>query len=247
MDFHFIHLYYSGDSLANLNVQAIASEISELFPTCAVDIRPQFFKYWNSMVNIELARISDPKQPFEKQPKHHFDNNDSMIPLYDGFILQRQFADIISDKERHLDHIHLIFTNLMICTFDEDDDWRYHGRTVICGMPSIISSTGIVEAPAKPREFYLAQYGGFADINSLKKQFAGKFIDYDDDKKLTAAATGCALQSAFFYITDGMPFCKNKACRLFNAHWQEDLVRVQIQSPRLCSKHQRLLNKFKRG
>lgn len=230
MDFRLIHVY-PGDS--QLDARMIAGEIARIFPACKVDIRS--FPKHNE---IERARISDIKQPFEKQPRHV---DDSMMPLYDGFVLQRLFANSIPNDERHYNHLHLVFTSLLACTFSEDD-WRYHGRTVICGTPSIISTTGIVEAPAKPREFYLEQYGGFADIGSLKKKFAGRFIDYGDSR-ITAAAASYALQAMFFFLTDGEPFCENKDCRLFNAHWQEDLIHT-LEKHEFCDRHQDMANKF---
>ena len=48
----------------------------------------------------------------------------------------------------------LFFTNKLICTYDYND-YRYHGRAIICANPSIISTTGIIEAPAKPKEYYI--------------------------------------------------------------------------------------------
>jgi hypothetical protein len=226
LDFQFIHVY-SDDP--QLDARVIAREIASIFPKCKIDIRSPFS---NQM--IELARISDIKQPFEKQPKH----DDDMVPLYDGFVLQRLLAESIPDAEK--DHLHIIFTSLLTCTFSEDD-WRYHGRAVVCGTPSIISTTGIVEAPAKPKEFYLAQYW-ITDVDSIKKKFAGRFIDYGDSR-ITAAAAGYALQAAFFFVTDGEPFCEDKDCRLFNAHWQEELIHM-LEKPRLCSRHQGMANKF---
>ena len=41
----------------------------------------------------------------------------------------------------------------LICTYDTTDN-RYHGRAVICSNPAIISTTGMIEAPARPREYY---------------------------------------------------------------------------------------------
>jgi hypothetical protein len=169
------------------------------------------------------------------------------IPLYDGFVMQKMFAEMIPTAEISLAHIHIIFTTILTCTFSEDD-WRYHGRAVICGTPSIISITGIIEAPAKPREFYLAQLlGGMAEDNdTLKKKFAGRFIDYHDEDKITAASINYALQAIFFFITGGEPFCNNKDCRLFNAHWQEDLI-YTIEKRTLCSHHRNLANKLSKG
>jgi putative metallopeptidase DUF6775 len=161
-----------------------------------------------------------------------------MMPLYDGFVLQRIFAEMIPAAEA--DHVHVIFTGLLACTFSEEA-WRYHARSVVCGTPSIISTAGIVEAPAKPKEFYFAQLGGVADA-SLKKQFAGRFIDYGDDR-ITAAATMYALQALFFFVADGEPFCDDKDCRLYNAHWQEELIHM-IEKETFCARHGRMVNKF---
>lgn len=227
MDFCFIHLY--ADDF--VDSKAVASGITKIFPNCVVDVRPAF----KNDRRIELAKITDVKQPLEKQPKQ----TNGMVPLYDGFLLQRIFAEVIPAAER--DHVHIIFTKLLLCTFSEDD-WRYHARTVVCGTPSIISTTGIVEAPAKPREFYLAQLGGLTDVSSLKKLFAGRFMDYGDNR-MTAAATVYALQALFFFVADGEPFCDDKSCSLYNAHWQEELIHV-IEKETFCARHKRIANKF---
>ena len=244
MDFlHFIHVNKPA-SVPAVDVKVVAEEIDRIFPICKIDIRPPF-RYQEKM--IEQAKIVDIKQPFEKQPEQQNQGQDNrmkgMVSLYDGFVLQKMFAEMISTAEISLAHIHVIFTSLLTCTFGEDD-WRYHGRAVICGLPSIVSTTGIVEALAKPREFYLAQLGGMAaDNDSLKKKFAGRFIDYDNEDKITAASINYVLQAVFFFITGGEPFCNNKDCRLFNAHWQEDLIHT-IEKRTLCDHHRNLANKL---
>lgn len=261
MDFpSFIHIYHQTASApaaaaaAALDAKIVAEEIDKIFPSCCkIDIRPPF-KYEEKM--IEHAKIADIKQPFEKQPNYEQDSKKKMIPmittttipLYDGFVMQKKLAEIIPDVEISLAHIHIIFTSLLTCTFSEDD-WRYHGRAVICGTPSIVSTTGIVEALAKPREFYLAQLlGGIAEDNDymVKKKFAGRFIDYNDEDKITAASINYALQAIFFFITSGEPFCNNKDCRLLNAHWQEDLIHT-IEKRTLCSHHRNLANKLSKS
>ena len=237
MDYlRFIHINQTASAPA-LDAKLVAEEIDKIFPSCKIDIRPPF-KYEEKM--IEQAKIADIKQPFENQPNQEQDGKMMMtIPLYDGFVMQKMFAEMIPTAEISLAHIHIIFTTILTCTFSEDD-WRYHGRAVICGTPSIISITGIIEAPAKPREFYLAQLDGMAaDNGSLKKKFAGRFIDYDDEDKITAASINYALQAIFFFITSGEPFCNNKDCRLFNAHWQEDLIHT-IEKRTLCNHHRNL-------
>ena len=239
----FIHIYQIASAVPILDFKVVAEEIEKILPRCNIDIRPPF-NYEKKM--IEHAKISDIKQPFEKQKNHKKDNTmttaDTAISPYDGFVMQKKLAELIPISEISLDHIHIIFTSLFTCTFSEDD-WRYHARAVICGTPSIVSTTGIVEALAKPREFYLAQLceSMTEDNDVLKKRFAGRFIDYGDEDKITAASINYSLQAIFFFITRGQPFCSDRDCRLFNAHWQEELIHI-IRKRTLCSHHRNLAN-----
>jgi hypothetical protein len=229
LDFRTVHVYSHKD----VDAKAVARRIVKIFPRCKVDVRRPF--QYDS--RIERAMISDLKQPFEKQPKPN-----GTILLYDGYELQRIFVEMIPAKEAG--HVHVIFIDLLTCTFSEED-WRYHGRAVVCGSPSIISTSGIVEAPAKPREFYLAQLAGIADAVSLKKKLADRFIDYGDDR-IARAAAAYALQALFFFVTDGEPFCDDKDCLLYNAHWQEELVHI-LERGELCARHRKMANKFNKA
>jgi hypothetical protein len=241
LDFSHVHLYKHHHSLPDF--ASVAGQVTEVIK-CDLDMREPFFH--PGLPVFEQARISDVTQPFGRQPaqRQDFDLYGRMVPLYDGFELQRLLAQAL--PEQTSDHLHIIFTDMLTCTFSEDD-WRYHARAVICGTPSIISTTGIVEAPAKPREFYLLlqqqqHQQPFADT---KRRLAGRFIDYGDDRMADAAA-GYALQAIFFFLTDGEPFCDSDSCRLYNAHWQEDLIRTQVHNPALCLKHRSIANKFNR-
>jgi hypothetical protein len=40
------------------------------------------------------------------------------------------------------------------------------------------------------------------------------------------------------------PFCNDINCRLYNTHWQEELIYSQVQSHRLCDEHATLLHQF---
>lgn len=237
MDFHYIH-FYQNDLAIDTN--SIANHVSSIFPHCSIDVREAFESRWGATdfaQECEHARIIDIKQLFEKQPKA----DTSSAPLYDGFVLQQLFRSAISGNERDSDHVHIVMTGMLTCTFDEDD-WRYHARPVICGTPSIISSSGIVEGPARPKEYYYMARPGLVGLDSAAKAFRGRFIDYGDPMLNSAVLEYC-IQAIFFFITDGEPFCEDKTCRLFNAHWQEDLMAV-IANPAFCDTHSQLLNKF---
>jgi putative metallopeptidase DUF6775 len=231
-----------------------------------------------SLVSI---RISDIKKPFNEQPRikdkvksdqnvayeknfpkylilRGISNNSSTnerqyeeLILYDGFMMQRLFETMINENESNTNHIHIVFEDRLICTFSEED-WRYHARTIVGGNPSIISTSGIVEAPAKPKEWYIKQMqlatydidlDGDDENDGIPSNEKEKYLDYGD-YRINFAAVGYALQALFFFITEGNPFCNDINCRLYNAHWQEELIHSQIQSQRLCDEHATLLHQF---
>ena len=146
------------------------------------------------------------------------------------------------------DSCQIILTNKLFATFG--DDRRPHIRTAIFGYPCIISTSGIVEGPAKPKEFYLYKHKytqlGIWDIEEVqtKRKFKARFIDYAD-KRMNEVLKGYIAQSLFFYFT-GEPFCQKRGCRLFNAHWQEDLIYSQIKSGEFCGWHKRALEEIRK-
>ncbi len=167
--------------------------------------------------------------------------------LYDGFHLHKIFHEIVPREERSLEFAHIVITNRLFATWDEGEK-RYHLRTSIYGIPSIISTTGLIEAPARPREYYLLkqQYERLGrDLLELKERFKGRFIDYEDER-LTEVVKGYAMQAAFYSLT-GDPFCKDKGCMLYNAHWQEELIFAQLESQyEFCGQHTRILDSLGR-
>jgi hypothetical protein len=167
--------------------------------------------------------------------------------VYDAFALAGFLKSLVAMKG-----FHIIFTSRMIASFEGT---RYHGRTIVMDYPmAIISTTGIVEAPAKPKEFYIkqaayykAKQAGFvtqdeeAYLDELKKEFQGRFIEYGD-ARLTEVVKGYSLQ-ALYYLFWGEKFCNNPDCRLYNAHTQDSMIHAQIESGRLCMKHKKLIRK----
>jgi hypothetical protein len=166
--------------------------------------------------------------------------------LYDGFELARILGRLIPKEERTPHHVHIVLTNQLFGTWG--DDLRYHYRVSVYSIPSLISTTGIVEAPAKPREFYFEKQRlaaiGLKDgsLEALKQKYAGQFIDYDDER-MTEIVVGYALQ-AVLYAATGDPFCSDPNCRFYDAHYQTDLIRAQLQGDRFCENHTALLEKL---
>lgn len=169
--------------------------------------------------------------------------------LYDGVEIMRLLGECIPVEERRRDHIHLVFTNQLFGTW-EDDDLRYHARVSVYGFPSLISTTGLVEAPAKPREFYLLKQRYTAlglddavDVG-IKGALRGRILEHAD-QRLTEVLKGYILQALFYHALDE-PFCPDPHCRLYNAHWQEEVLASQLGgSYELCPRHEGMLELIK--
>jgi len=239
------------------NLRSIKPFVSSLFPTVKVEMRPSIGELIEDeqidsvASSLASARVKDPtrsEQDFE--PMYgELDYERRVLEgearaggiLYDGRILEDIFSKILRPK---VDRASIVLTDRLVSTFSRDD-LRHHLRTIVCGFPSIVSLPGIVEAPAKPREFYLMkqtlelQGAGELRIEQLKSSFKGRFLDYDDARTIEVVK-GLAFQAVMFHLTLE-PFCEKRGCRLFNAHWQEDLIRSQITSAKLCKDHTRQL------
>ena len=199
---------------------------------------------------IASNRIFNLKKPFQSHEptteeiqieNQNIDmSNKEEMTLYDGFELQKTVSEFISKDQRDDETLHIIFTNKLTCTFDEND-FRNHARAVIGSNPSIISTTGIIEAPAKPKQYYLDLMTDFNKerIDEIKEKYKGEFLEYNDSK-ISDIVEGYLLQAIMYYQT-GEAFCENKECRLFNAHWQKDLFYSQLENKKFCDKHQIIL------
>lgn len=203
---------------------------------------------------LASARVINPRRPFvphvpreeEIEAERAYCEDSSglkNIIYYDGFELQRIVSGLVRDDA--LGTLHIAFTNRLTCTYD-DGDCRYHGRALIGAGPSIISTTGMVEAPAKPREYYVELISGMTrglNVDAAGRRYAGSCLAYHD-ARLSDVTRGYLLQSILYYST-GDAFCDRRDCRLYNAHWQADLLYSQLESARLCEKHQGVLDRMR--
>ncbi|KXA91972.1 hypothetical protein AKJ63_00190 [candidate division MSBL1 archaeon SCGC-AAA259D18] len=167
--------------------------------------------------------------------------------MYDGHLLSRIYHRLLPEEETDASHLHIIFTKRLFGTWGEKGG-RYHARVSLYSYPTLISTSGIVEAPAKPKEFYrekrqLASLGDTGGtIERLKEKFEGRFIDYDDER-LTEVMKGYVMQALFYHLRSD-PFCEKECCRLYNAHWQEEVIRAQLDPPEFCEKHRKILEEL---
>lgn len=258
-------ILYDEGTTQELNIEEIAQYLGQKMGKIKIEVRgnPFVFNLSQDKVSDYARKIAGTKiqevsqkilsgqEPLygeiEYEKRRILGKTRSFGILYDGFHLMRIFCEIMSREESSLEFVHIFFTNRLFATWD-DSDKRYHLRTSVYGIPSIISTTGLVEAPAKPREYYLLkqQYERLGkDLTELKDIFKGRFIDYEDER-LTEVTKGYVMQAVFYSLT-GDPFCEDKGCRLYNAHWQEELIFAQLESQyEFCGRHTKILESLHR-
>jgi len=251
----YIHLYDEPAS-PNLQPAALTLYLENLFPF-KVDLRGAFLFHFSPDIEslahgFAQAKIRNPlKRELDFTPlpgevdyergrlAHH---SQTFGIVYEGVRIMNLLRGIIPKEENNLSHLHIVFTNQLLATWEEG---RYHLRAAIYAFPCLISTTGIVEAPAKPREFYLLKQQylalGLSDATALlEKEFKGKILEHNDPR-LSEVMKGYVVQAVFHHLY-GEPFCQDKNCRLYNAHWQEEVIWAQLESPyEFCPRHLKLI------
>ncbi len=156
-------------------------------------------------------------------------------PIYSGFHFQELLRGLLPCRERGFSFLHIVFTNQRLATW-EGDCW--HLRTILLSFPVVISTTGLVEAPARQREYYV--------LSSVDQALAERwlaerkdFLDYNDTR-LTEVLKGYLWQALFFQMAlrqgHDFSFCADENCSLYNSHWQRELFTAQYGG-RLCQAH----------
>ena len=239
-------ILYDEPTVPEIQIEKLKEFIIETFKI-DVKIQGNFFTLIseNGHQQIASTRIFDLKKQFKKhtptleeiqiENENKDMSNMETLTIYDGFELQNTIVKYIPKLENTLQ---IIFTNKLTATFD-DSDFRYHARALIGSNPTIISTTGMIEAPAKPKQYYLDLMTNFSEdkIKEIKNKYKGEFLEYHD-KRLNEITEGYILQAILYYLT-GDEFCDKKECRLYNAHWQKDLFFTQLENKKLCEKHQK--------
>ncbi len=160
--------------------------------------------------------------------------------LYDGVGVQRALNGALPPTERDLETLHVPVLDRVLGTWGEHDG-RWHKRVNVLGQPALVSVPGLYEAPVKPEAYYKEKQrhallsGDSPPREVLENQVEGEFL-IEDDPRTTDALKGYVLQ-AVHYLQTGDAFCEQEGCRLFNAHYHEDLVEAQLGEPVFCEDH----------
>lgn len=232
---------YGEPSAPRISMESLSAFLQDMLGVEAVVRRP-IGQLCGQDTNrkVGFCRVANPYRPHDPAACAETPGApDSGVPVYDGYHLLDVLGSLV---EQGPGLFHVMFTDLLVGTYDQTD-MRYHGRALVAANPCLVSTTGMVEAPARPRDYCIevmaAQMAG-ASTEEIESRHAGRFLTYGDDR-LQVAAEGYVLQ-AIFYFETGEAFCEDLDCRLFNAHWQTDLIHSQVTSGRLCGRHRAILN-----
>lgn len=211
-------------------------------------IRGNLFEFLgNSEIAFRIAgllarsRITNIEKPLDVLPADNEAHADSELrkmsglesvrgEFYDGLWMQRILHGALARKTLgNTDErcAHMIFTGRLFGTYDGR---RYHARVILAGSPALISTSGLVEAPAKPREYYFIKGGllrSGQDISELDRMYRGRYVEYDDPKT-SSILSSYALQAVYYELT-GREFCGDTGCCLYNSHWQEEVLKIQYE------------------
>lgn len=254
---------YQYQGLPEYKIEILTDYIAKLYPRAKLELREEFFPRQikqNPQANIDdlakkltlcrVHRVNQEVGGFTPMPleidyeKRRLKGTKKMTGvIYDGFLLQKLAKQFIDSQEDTLSACHIILTGQLIGSFDQNDK-RYHLRVGIFGMPALISPAGLVEALAKPREYYLKQQ---MDINqaALEEEFRDQMITYEY-KGISQLIKGYIAQALSYHL-EGEAFCHDKNCRLYNAHWQKEAILAQSMIPyEFCSRHTEIIDSWQK-
>jgi len=257
-------LIYRDPKSRALSYDKLSSTLEDQIPECEVELREDYLAYamrrWRvnpketaarlaSLRVVDILRCEPVGEPligeiaYEERVLQDPSRSTAGI-LYEGYLFQSFLHSLIPVEERRYGLLHTVLTSRLLVT-KEEGEGRAHARTIMLGNPAIISTTGLVEAPALPPEVYMGLWLlSSPDVQRLaveeeRRRLGDMVLSYDDER-MTSVVVGYVLQVVFYYLF-GEAFCTDPSCRLYNSHTHEELIRAQIKSGGLCHRHQSLL------
>lgn len=255
---------YPPESPLEFDLNESTRLLASLFPTAQVEVRSSVFKGVDGRTlrriagRIARSRVRNPRNaeedfgPLQAEVEYELRVIRGRTPPGGIVYNSRRYTDAVLellDSSVTVDRASVLVTNRLVSTYSSDD-LQHHLRTVVFGFPSVVSIPGVVEAPAKPREYYLMKremegLGASAlQLKQLRDAFKDRFLDHGDPR-ISQVVGGLLAQAILFHLTL-KPFCDDRTCRFFNAHWQEDLIRSQLGSAGICPRHSKLLARLRR-
>lgn len=253
-----IYIYDAPEAIG-LNIGVVAQYLADLVPEAEVESRTDFFtyhlgKFEESQVNVLTEQIVARLDEREVSNLVHPDLRDGTEPVtpeerdlgvvYLGERLQEVMRPVLSQEERTERHLHIVCISQCIGHFEAGAPLLVL-QTIQHGQPTIISTTGLVEAPELPREYtfrraQLLALGVDEGVEELDEKFAGATLHHGDSR-ITRVAVGHALHALFRRLF-GEQGCDVPTCPLHRARTHDALYEAHLSAESgLCDRHTRML------
>ncbi len=253
-----IFIYDAPDAIG-LDIALIGRHLADMLPHTQVETRTDFFtwhlgRFEPAQVEVLTAEIA---ARLEEREVHNLvapDRRDDLEPVtpesedlgvvYQAEALQDVMRTLIPADETGSRHLHLVYITQCIGHWPPGESY-FRLQIIQHGVPTIISTTGFVEAPALPREYtfrraQLMTFGLERAADELDELFADRVFRHGDPR-LNRVAMGYALQ-AVFRQAFGEEGCDVPTCPLHPATTHEELVRAHLdEDSRLCDRHAQML------
>lgn len=249
-----VYLYDDPDT-AGLDIDYLAGYVAAQAPGLDVGVRTDFLTHHFGRFPQEQRAVLErelERQLAGTRAAAHLSTDDESLPwlgvdpdeAYVGRSLQAVLRLLIPEDEASTDRLHCVFMSQLLA--DLDDPAAPHVGVAALGSPALISTSGLVEAPRRPREYYFrrnhyAMLGALEHIDTLSDQFADRTVDYGDPR-INELLKGYLLMAIVYRATGDGP-CADPLCPLHAAETQQQLLQSQLgDSSRICDYHRGILN-----
>lgn len=250
----FIYLYDDPDA-QGLDIDYLGHWLAHILPDVQVGVRTDFLTFQLSRFTdlerdqltevlcgqLEGAEVTNLVRPQDrdKLPPLAPEERDLDV-VYESGALQAVLRLLIAEEERAGDRLHVMFTANYLGVWREDEAYL-RLQAAALGLPSIISTSGLVEALALPKQYHflrqqMAVLGVEADVEEI---FADETVGYGDPR-LNEICKGYILQALYFQMTRETG-CSDPECRLHIVPSHVETLKTQVTGkPGLCERHRDL-------
>jgi len=258
-------LIYDAPDAVGLDIRVVARHLAELLPGTEVETRTDFFT-WHlgqfdpGQVDVLTRQIAErlderevhnlvaPGRRSDLEPITPDDRDLGAVYLAEP--LQDVMRPMLLAGERGPMALHLAYITQCMGRWVAEESY-FRLQIIRHGEPTIISTTGFVEAPALPREyaFKRTQFVGFGmeeAAEELDARFADRTLSHAD-ARINRVAAGFALKAVFrqAFAEEG---CDQPTCPLHPTATHDELARAHLDDDsRLCDRHARMLTDAGRG
>ncbi len=252
-------LVYDAPDAMGLDVRVVARHLGDLLPQAEVETRTDFFTWHLGQFDPEQVEVltDEVAARLEEREVHNLvaparrDELEPVTPesrdlgvVYVADQLQDVMRVLLKHEERGPSFLHLAYITQCLGHWEAGEVYL-RLQIIQHGEPTIISTTGFVEAPALPREYafrraHLLSFGMEEAAEELDERFAGAALVHGD-ARIDRVAAGYALQAVFRQMF-GEVACDTPTCPLHPAATHDELARAHLdEDSRLCDRHARML------